>query len=118
MDRLVPAITIALVLGASAHAAMFTPARPGQKLSENDTHLLQGAVAEALKQSEAQSKEGATASWSDDASGRAGQVTVLKLYARDTAPCATVRHVFTKGGGETYVLPFCRQTDGSWKIQY
>ncbi|HEX4370985.1 MAG TPA: hypothetical protein VH019_06535 [Rhizomicrobium sp.] len=114
MNRLVPAITIVLVLGATARAAMFTPARPGQKLSENDTHLLQGAVVEALTQS----KAGATASWSDDASGRAGQVTVLKLYARDTAPCATVQHVFTKGGGETYVLPFCRQADGSWKIQY
>jgi surface antigen len=88
--------------------------RYGQGLSADDVNLLKGAVIEAL----GQAKAGATATWSDEATGRAGQATVLKIYQKNGAPCGSVQHAFTKGGGTTYVLPFCLQKDGSWKIQF
>ena len=88
--------------------------RYGQSLNETDTKLLAGTINKALDQR----KVGASASWSDEATGLAGQATVLKVYERGGAACGNVRHAFTKGGGNTYVLPYCFQRDGTWKIQF
>lgn len=88
--------------------------RYGESLSADDVNLLKGAVIEAL----GQEKAGATAIWSDEATGRAGRATVLKVYEKNGAACGSVQHAFTKGGGTTYVLPFCLQQDGTWKIQF
>jgi surface antigen len=88
--------------------------RYGKNINETDAKLLSGSIKSALDQR----KAGATASWSDDATGRAGQATVLKVYQREGAECGNVRHAFTKGGGTTYTLPYCLQKDGTWKIQF
>jgi surface antigen len=99
----------------SLAAGLVNPfSRYGQSLSEDDAKLLAGTITKALDQRQT----GATASWSDEATGRAGQATVLKVYERGGAACGNVRHAFTKGGGTTYVLPYCLQKDGTWKIQF
>lgn len=83
-------------------------------LNDTDSKLLTGAVTKALEER----KAGATASWSDDATGRAGQATVLQVYQKNGADCGKVRHAYTRGEGQAYTLPFCLQKDGSWKIQF
>ena len=85
-----------------------------QNLSKTDQELLRGAVREALNKDEA----GQSAEWSDTATGMAGRATVLRVYEQGSAPCRSVEHVFTRGSGDRYVLPFCRQSDGSWKIEF
>jgi surface antigen len=83
-------------------------------LSAADIKLMNGAIVFALEQR----KTGAVSNWSDETTGRGGQVTILRTYQRRMAPCGEVQHVFTKGGGHTYKLPYCLQSDGSWKIQF
>jgi len=86
----------------------------GQNLSSADQTLLMRAVKQALDTG----KAGASADWSDDGAGLAGRATVLRVYQKGDAPCGAVEHVFTKGGGDRYELPFCRQSDGTWKIAF
>ena len=76
--------------------------------------MMDGAIVQALEVR----KDGAVTTWSDDKSGFAGKVTILRTYLRGTSPCGKVQHLFTKGGGNTFVLPYCLQSDGSWKIQF
>jgi surface antigen len=85
-----------------------------EPLNATDSQLLIGAVSKALDEK----KAGATATWSDAATGRSGQATVLQVYQKNGADCGKVKHTYTQGGGEGYVLPFCLQKDGSWKIQF
>ncbi|HEY8947436.1 MAG TPA: hypothetical protein VIM56_00985 [Rhizomicrobium sp.] len=86
----------------------------GKNLSAADQQLLSQAVRQALEAG----KAGASADWSDDSTGHAGRATVLRVYQKGDAPCGAVEHVFTKGDGDRYELPFCRQPDGSWKIAF
>ena len=96
-------------------AGLVSPfSRDSQNLSTTDTQKLQGAIDAALEQG----TQGAHVDWSDDASGRAGRATVLRVYKREDAPCGLVEHVFTKGGGNRYELPYCKQPDKSWKITF
>jgi surface antigen len=88
--------------------------RESYKISEEDWELLKLAVRQVL---EAQ-KEGATANWESKQSGRAGRASLLRVFKRDSMPCGEVEHVFTTGGGNRYVLPFCRTADGTWKVAF
>ena len=88
--------------------------RESYHLSEADWDLLKQSVRQVL---EAQ-KQGATADWVGKQSGRAGRATLLRVFERDGMPCGEVEHDFTVGGGNRYVLPFCRAGDGSWKIAF
>lgn len=84
------------------------------KLDEADWELLKQSVRQVL---EAQ-KQGAAATWAGKQSGRAGRATLLRVFERGGMPCGEVEHVFTAGGGNRYVLPFCRTGDGSWKVAF
>jgi len=63
-------------------------------------------------------KQGATADWAAKQSGRAGRATLLRVFERNGMPCGEIEHVFTVGGGNRYVLPFCRTGDGTWKVAF
>jgi surface antigen len=88
--------------------------RDSYRLSEADWELLKQSVRQVL---EAQ-KQGATADWAGKQSGRAGRATLLRVFERDGMPCGEIEHVFTAGGGNRYVLPFCRTGDGTWKVAF
>lgn len=117
---------VALVVGmTAANSIIEFPALAGgltspfrsdsyQGLGAADIKLMNGAIVDALEQR----KPGAVSDWSDEATGHAGRVTILRTYQRGTTPCGEVRHVFTKGGGYSYKLPYCLQANGSWKIQF
>ena len=107
-------LLLAVVPPASAAGLVDPFGREGYNLSEEDWGLLKQSVREVL---EAQ-REGATASWQGKQSGRAGRASLLRVFKRGTMPCGEVEHVFIAGGGNRYVLPFCRAADGTWKVAF
>ncbi|HWA46084.1 MAG TPA: hypothetical protein VHA10_22910 [Hypericibacter adhaerens] len=114
MALLVTAMAAALLRPAEAGPLVDPFGRGAYKLSDQDMELLKGAVREVLEKRQV----GATAEWSDPASGKAGRATLLDVFTRDGMPCGQVEHVFTKGEGRTYQLPFCQMADGRWKIAF
>jgi surface antigen len=88
--------------------------RSAYKLSQADMDLLKEAVRTVLEKQTV----GATADWTSASSGKAGRATLLKTFTRDGMACGQVQHDFTKGEGQSYVLPFCRMPDGRWKIAF
>ena len=112
-----PVVALGLAALHGAPVAARSPNRMigfGENLSPADRQMLLQAVKQALDEG----KAGASADWSDDNTGQAGRATVLRVYQKNDAPCGAVEHVFTKGGGDRYELPFCRQPDGTWKISF
>lgn len=109
---------ISLLVFASSHAVAgpvsSRTARSGVALNENDNKLLDAAIVRALSEQRA----GVTADWSDTSTGHAGRAHVLRVYSQNNAPCGEVEHIFTAGGGSRYTLPFCKQPDGAWRIQF
>jgi len=108
------ALSLAVVPSASGAALTDPFGRDSYGLSEADWDLLKQSVRQVL---EAQ-KQGATATWAGKQSGRAGRATLLRVFERGGMPCGEVEHVFIAGGGNRYVLPFCRAGDGTWKVAF
>jgi surface antigen len=113
-----PTAAVALLLAAAlpaSGAGLVDPfGRENYGISEEDWESLKLSVRQVL---EAQ-REGATATWQGAQSGRAGRASLLRVFERDSMPCGEVEHVFTAGGGNRYVLPFCRAADGTWKVAF
>lgn len=98
-----------------ADAQLVNPfGRDATNMSQEDLALMREALDTAL---DAQ-KTGATAGWKNEKTGRAGRVVVQRTFTRSGMPCAEVSHSFTSGGGHSYVLPFCRTADGTWKLAF
>jgi surface antigen len=108
------ALSVGILRSAPAAGLNDPFGRESYHLSEADWELLKQSVRQVL---EAQ-KQGATADWVGKQSGRAGRATLLRAFEREGMPCGEVEHVFTAGGGNRYVLPFCRVSDGTWKIAF
>jgi hypothetical protein len=114
---LLPVLAFTLVLGlpsAKAGPLVDPFGRPAYRLNEKDLGLLKEAVRQVLEKHQV----GATAEWSDPDTGKAGQAKLLDVFTRDGMPCGQVEHVFTKGEGRSYQLPFCKMADGRWKIAF
>jgi surface antigen len=108
-------LLLAMVPSASARGVLVDPfGRQSYRLSADDWELFRGAVRQVLEEQ----RQGATASWQGKQSSRAGRATLLRVFKRGTMPCGEVEHVFTAGGGNRYVLPFCRIEDGTWKVAF
>jgi surface antigen len=88
--------------------------RDAISMSQEDLALMHEAIDTALNAQ----KAGAAASWKNEKTGRAGRVVVQRTFTRSDMPCAEVLHRFTSGGGQSYLLPFCRTADGSWKLAF
>ena len=96
-----------------AFAQMGGPAFKGAtELSAEESRLLWASIHGVL----ADYAVGATKTWSDAATKRAGSATILRTFTRDGLRCAEVQHSFTQGSGAPYTFPFCQVSDGSWKI--
>jgi surface antigen len=108
------ALSLAVVPSAAGTGLNDPFGRDSYRLSEADWELLKQSVRQVL---EAQ-KQGATADWAAKQSGRAGRATLLRVFERNGMPCGEIEHVFTVGGGNRYVLPFCRTGDGTWKVAF
>lgn len=103
------------VLTEPAGAQLVNPfGRDATAMSEEDLALMRQAIVTALDAQTA----GAATSWKNDKTGRAGRVVVQRTFTRSDMPCAEIWHRFTSGGRQSYVLPFCRAADGSWKLAF
>lgn len=108
------AMAVAFALPAQAGPLVDPFGRTSYNLNEWDWGLLKQSVREVLEQQ----KVGASIDWDDPQTGKAGRATLLDVFTRDGRRCGQVEHVFTKGGGRGYQLPFCELPDGSWKIAF
>jgi surface antigen len=112
IPSMLAAVAIWLASALPANAAAYFLSRNAPHLTAEDTRMIEQAIYGAL----GEGKTGAKAEWANSATGRAGQASVLQVSTKATMPCGSVEHIFTKGGGERFVLSYCRQPDGSWKI--
>lgn len=103
------------VLVQPAGAQLVNPfSRDATGMGAEDLALMREALLKALEAE----KEGEVTSWRNDRTGRAGRVVVQRTFTRSDMPCAEVLHRFTSGGAQSYVLPFCRTPEGSWKLAF
>lgn len=108
-----PLAALLLALASPAAAQLMNPfGRDAVPLAAEDSTKLWGAVNSVLAVYQA----GAETSWSNPETKRAGTARIVRIFSKDGARCAEVRHAFTQGGGATYSFPFCQMQDGSWKI--
>ncbi len=112
IPAMLAAVAIWLASVLPANAAAYFMSRNGPRLTAEDTRMIEKAIYSAL----GEGKAGANAEWANSATGRAGRASVLQVSMRAAMNCGSVEHIFTKGGGERFVLSYCRQPDGSWKI--
>ncbi|QEX19082.1 hypothetical protein FRZ44_43940 [Hypericibacter terrae] len=108
------AMAVAFALPAQAGPLVDPFGHTSYNLSEWDWGLLKQSVREVLEGQQV----GASIDWDDPLTGKAGRATLLDVFTRDGMRCGQVEHVFTKGGGRAYQLPFCETSDGSWKIAF
>lgn len=100
---------------APTHAALIDPFPPyALRLTPQDLDLLKAAVGTALESNDADAR----VAWVSPASEHAGEARVLRRFQIRGMPCAEIEHVFTTGGGRRYVLPFCRYSDGNWRLTF
>lgn len=111
----VPAVFVALAFGPLAPAF-------GQINPFDDTLNLTKEDIEIIKQTARQGLDGqpvgSVAEWSNDKSGNAGSVTLLRSFEYEGHECREVQHLIDPKGGsfvQRYVMTNCKQEDGTWK---
>jgi surface antigen len=88
--------------------------RDGIELDPQEWILIKQSIGKVLDADQA----GARAPWEYAKTGRAGEARITRVYQAKGMNCAEVEHVFTKGTGGRYVLPFCKVADGTWKVAF
>jgi surface antigen len=67
-------------------------------------------------------KPGTEKRWNNPTSKRTGVAKLLRSFERQGAKCGQVQHTLVTpqktDKAMTYSLPFCKQSDGTWKIAY
>jgi surface antigen len=109
------AAVLALAAPVSAQGLIDPFGRDAVDINPADWALMRDATRKALESG----KAGTAVAWKNPDNTRAGQAKLLRTFKRGTLTnCGEVEHVFTKGGGRRYVLPFCKLPDGSWKVAF
>ncbi|MGD8934917.1 MAG: RT0821/Lpp0805 family surface protein [Thiogranum sp.] len=87
---------------------------PAESFTEEDWQLLQHTVDQALNHS----ARGDRLTWENPASGNSGSVTNIGPSDRDGRKCIRLGiHNETERLSGNSVASFCRQDDGSWKME-
>lgn len=67
-------------------------------------------------------KPGMEKRWNNPTSKRTGVAKLLRSFEKQGAKCGQVQHTLVTpekaDRAMTYSLPFCKQSDGSWKIAF
>ncbi len=100
-------------LSAVAADVLWLDTAPARYFTAQDWEALSQGVTDALEEA----ADGETLTWDNPTSGSSGQITVLRSYMQETAPCRSVRTRNRAGGLQGgAVYDFCQQPDGDWKI--
>lgn len=109
-------IALAAMLMAATQPAFSQGGGPGfrgaTELTPDESRLMWEAINGVL----ASYTVGATKSWSNPPTSRAGTATLQRTFTKNEMRCADVQHSFTQGSGAPYTFPYCQVRDGSWKI--
>jgi surface antigen len=82
-------------------------------MTEEDRALMSESVRATLDQG----PEGKTTTWENPRTGARGELTPLATYNQAGRKCRDMEVANSaKGRSNRQVLSFCRQDDGSWKI--
>ena len=107
---------------ASALLSAPAPAMPGQnefaqtlaQLSNADREAMTRARNEVLEKKEL----GAVTVWKDNRTGHSGEARVARIYERNGLMCAEVDHLLKLPRESHYVIPFCRDSTGTWRAAF
>ena len=110
------AMAVALTLAVSpVHAQMLGLSwETNVVLTQADIDTIKGTLASKIHGQ----PQGATAAWTNSASGNSGSITLLSIGARDGRRCEQIEYRMSAPSRATdrYVLTSCKQLDGSWKL--
>ncbi len=85
-------------------------------LAQADLDMIKAALAQQIHNK----RLGASAAWSNPASGNSGSVTLLKIFARQGRRCEQIEYRMSPPQAarpsDRFVLISCLQPDGSWKL--
>ena len=105
-----------MVAVAPAHAQMLGPSwETNVVLTQADIDMIKGALASRIHGQ----PKGATATWTNPASGNSGSITLLSIDARDGRRCEQIEYrvsAASRAATDRYMLTSCRQADGTWKL--
>lgn len=86
------------------------------ELTKQDLEIIRQTVNEQVHGKQV----GATAKWSNPASGNSGKIRLVQKFTRNNQQCETLDYrLVTKrraSGPEHYVLKSCLQPDGQWRL--
>ena len=103
-----------VVQGAWAFNLRWLKDTPAEAFTEQDWQLLQDTVLKALNESAV----GDRLTWNNPASGNSGSVTNMGPADREGRRCIRLGiHNRTDSVSGSSVARFCRQGDGSWKME-
>ena len=84
-------------------------------LTQADIDTIKGTLASKIHGQ----PQGATAAWTNAASGNSGSITLLSIGARDGRRCEQIEYRMSaanRAATDRYVLTSCKQADGTWKL--
>jgi surface antigen len=103
-----------IIHSASAASGVNPFPRSVGNLTEGEAEAIKSAIRQALDRY----KSGEVIKWTASDSKRSGEVTIIETYEQKGRRCASVQNKFVGGVGNTYRLPFCEVSDGSWKVNF
>jgi surface antigen len=106
--------TLAVVSQPSEAAVMSPFGGELVDLTEHDLVLLKDSVRKVLEGNVV----GSHATWSNAETSHFGIVALVKVYERQGLRCGAVAYAVAAGGRTRFVLPFCKHSDGAWKIMF
>ena len=117
---ILPFIAVAIALGSSVVHAQLSGAFPVWfKLHDADIDAIAKAEDRILAHDPI--KVGIIESWEGAGTGNTGKVSVVKLYKRNGADCIQAAYDFNIARAADpirYVLPWCKFSDGTWKLVF
>lgn len=83
-------------------------------LSAPEREAIRRAQREVLEKAQ----PGALSVWTDEKTGHSGEARIRRTYQQNGMPCAEVEHVLKVRDVSQFTLPFCRTSDGMWRLAY
>jgi surface antigen len=83
-------------------------------LSDADRQAMERARNDVLAKMQA----GAVAMWMDERTGHSGEARIARTYQQNGLMCAEVDHLLKLPRESRFVIPFCRDSTGTWRAVF
>jgi surface antigen len=117
---LLAALTFAIALAPETAQAQLVSPFSKEQMALNDEETQQ--MREALRTVLESGTPGTEKRWNNATTKRVGIAKLLRSFQKQGAKCGQVQHTLISPQKEdrnmTYTMPFCKQSDGTWKIAF